>query len=88
MEIIIIIIINLLVSCLDVLLPVITRLVNSSLTCGHFPDVWKEALVTLELKSTNGPPSEFTNLRPISNLQFISKFVELAVFEQLNTRMI
>ena len=42
---------SLLVSCLDVLLPVITRLVNSSLTCGHFPDVWKEALVTPLLKS-------------------------------------
>ena len=34
------------VLCLDVLLPVISRIVNLSLSCGHFPDEWKEALVT------------------------------------------
>ena len=28
----------LVVSCLDVLLPVITRMINCSLTSGHFPD--------------------------------------------------
>ena len=32
------------VSPLDVLLPVITKLVNASLTTAHFPTKWKEAI--------------------------------------------
>ena len=36
---------SLVVGCLDVLLPVITRIVNSSLFSGYFPTEWKEALV-------------------------------------------
>ena len=32
--------------------------------------------------------SEFSNLRPISNLQFISKLTERAVFDQLQTHML
>ena len=35
---------------LDVLLPVITRMVNASLSTGHFPDKWKEAVVSPLLK--------------------------------------
>ena len=35
----------LVVKCLDVLLPVITKIVNLSLQSGHFPSAWKEALV-------------------------------------------
>ena len=55
---------SLVVSCLDVLLPVITRIINSSLTSGEFPDCWKEALVSHLLKKS-GVLSEFTNLRPV-----------------------
>ena len=36
---------SLVVGCPDVLLPVISRIVNLSLSCRHFPDEWKEALV-------------------------------------------
>ena len=32
--------------------------------------------------------SEFSNFRPISNLQFISKLTERAVFDQLQTHML
>ena len=78
---------TLVVSCLDELLPVITCMVNSSLTCGYFPDSWKKALVAPLLKKT-GLVSEFTNLRPVTNLQFISKLTECAVFEQTHSHMI
>ena len=77
----------LVVSCLDVLLPVITTIVNSSLLHGHFPSSWKEAIVTPILKNPS-LTSEFSNLRPISNLQFISKLTERAVFDQLQTHML
>ena len=65
----------LVVSCLDILLPVITTIVNSSLLNGHFPPNWKEAIVTPILKNPS-LTSDFSNLRPISNLQFISKLTE------------
>ena len=52
---------SLVVSCLDVLLPVITRIINCSLTSGEFPGCGKEALVFRLLKTT-GVFSEFTNL--------------------------
>ena len=35
---------------LDVLLPVITKLVNTSLTTAHFPTEWKQAIVNPLLK--------------------------------------
>ena len=54
--------------CLDLLLPVITHLINSSLTAGYFPSAWKEALITPLLKKAVLEPL-FSNLRPIS-LQF------------------
>ena len=40
----------LVVKCLDVLLPVITRIINLSLASGQFTDEWKEALVSPSLK--------------------------------------
>ena len=49
---------SLVVSCLDVLLPVITRIINCSRTSGEFPDCWKEALVSPLLKKS-GVLSEF-----------------------------
>ena len=42
---------SLVVSCLDVLLPVITRMVNSSLTTRHFPNDWEKVLVRPLLRS-------------------------------------
>ena len=68
--------------CLDVLLPVITEIINSSLVHGYFVQVWKEALVKLLLKKA-GLAAVFSNLRPISNLRFISKLTERAVYNQI-----
>ena len=74
------------VCCLDVLLPVITRKINCSLTSGEFHDCWKEALVSPLLKKY-GVLSEFTNLRPVSNLQYVSKLTERAVFDQTHAHL-
>ena len=67
--------------CLEVLLPVITKIINSSLVHGYFPQVWKEALVKPLLKKA-GLATDFNNLCPISNLKFISKLAEQAVYNQ------
>ena len=77
---------SLVVGCLDVLLPVIRRTVNSSLFLAYFPGEWKEALVNPLLKKT-GLDSVFKNLRPMSNLQFLSKLTERAVFDQKYNHM-
>ena len=72
--------------CLDVLLPVITKIINLSLETGIFPEDWKEALVCPLLKKDN-LDLIFENYRPISNLHFISKLTEKAVCDQLHSHM-
>ena len=56
-------------------------MVNSSLSSGYFPAVWKEALVNRILKKAGLDPV-FKNLRPVSNLHFLSKLTERAGFDQ------
>ena len=73
---------SLVVGCLDVLLSVITRIVNLSLSSGYFLAEWKEALVCPLLMKAGLYPV-FKNLRPVSNLQFLSKLTERAVFDQI-----
>ena len=65
----------------------ITVIVNQSLQSGVFPDVWKEVLVTPTLKKC-GSELAFKNFRPISNLQFVSKLVERAAADQLQSHLV
>ena len=73
--------------CLDELVPLLTVIINQSLQSGVFPDVWKEALVTPTLKKC-GSDLAFKNFRPISNLQFVSKLVERAAADQLQSHLV
>ena len=68
------------------LLPVISSIINMSFQQELFPDVWKEAIVRPLLRKP-GQDSSFTNLRPISNLTFLSKRTERAAFNQLHPHM-
>ena len=61
-------------------------MVNISLESGHFPLAWKEALVRPILKK-NGLDTVLKNYRPVSNLSFISKVTERAVFLQIDDQM-
>ena len=49
--------------------------------------MWKEALVTPTLKKC-GSDLAFRKFRPISNLQFVSKLVERAAADQLQSHLI
>ena len=60
-------------------------MINSSLLGGHFPKVWKEALIDPRYKKA--AINDFTNLRPVSNLQYVSKLVERAVFDQVHAHL-
>ncbi|XP_068704548.1 uncharacterized protein [Montipora foliosa] len=75
---------SLLLKCLDSFLPTLVRIINLSLSKGVFPDSLKVAKVTPILKKANADHEVFSNFRPVSNLQFLSKLIEKAVAYQLN----
>ena len=77
---------SLVIDCIDVLLPIITKMINLSLESGLFADDWKCALV-LPLLKKPGLDLLYKNYRPVSNLQYVSKLTEKAVFEQIHTHM-
>ena len=54
----------------------IAKLANMSFQEGCFPQSFKTALVTPLIKKPNLDPSNFSNYRPISNLNNMSKIVE------------
>ena len=70
---------------LHVLLPVLTLMVNSSLTSSVMPDTFKQSLVKPLLKKPSLPQDELKNYRPVSNLTFMSKIVEKAVRNHLTS---
>ena len=69
--------------CLDVLLPYITSVFNSSLTSGVFPTIFKSAIVRPTLKKPSLDSECLHNYRPISTLPFLSKILEKIVLSQL-----
>ena len=69
-------------SCLDVLAPPITEMVNLSLLSGHVPENWRTAVVFPLLKKP-GLDLVYKNFRPVSNLPFITKVVGKAALQQL-----
>ena len=75
----------LLKSCIDVLLPTMTTIINASLEQGVFPMKWKESLLRPLIKKMSLDRDEFNNFRPISNLAFLSKTLEKIVASQLDT---
>ena len=69
--------------CADELCPVITRIVNASLTEGLFPEAYKDSTLRPLLKKTGLDADELNNYRPIANLTFVSKLLEKVVASQL-----
>ena len=67
--------------CIKSLCPVITHIVNSSLTSHVVPDSWKLALVHPIQKTPKS--TDVSNFRPISILPTIAKITERVVYEQL-----
>lgn len=63
---------KLLKSVFDVIGPFILKLINTSLSSGCVPDVFKHAVVQPLLKKHGLDPSVLSNYRPISKLPFLS----------------
>ena len=63
-------------------LPALTYIINTSLTTGAVPKIWKTAKITPIPK--NSKPSNVSDLRPISILPIASKILEKIVLTQVN----
>ena len=63
--------------------PIVTNIVNLSMSSGIFPDVLKMAHIKPLLKSPTLDTEDLLSYRPVSNLSFVSKVVETAMNSQL-----
>ena len=72
---------------MDALIPLITNIINSSLSSGLVPAALKEAVVKPLLKKPNLDVNVLKNYRPVSNLPFISKLLEKVVLQQLQSHL-
>ena len=68
---------------LDELLPFITRMCNQSLLEGRLPLSQRHAIITPIVKKPGLDCEDVRNYRPISNLTYMSKFVERLVCKQV-----
>ena len=60
----------------------LTRIINSSISSGIFPEEWKEAIISPILKK--GDPTKKENYRPVSCLPVAAKVLEMIVNEQVS----
>jgi len=75
-----------LVKALKLTMPrIFVKLVNSSITTGIFPSSEKHAITTPVIKKTGSDITQLSNYCPISNLSFISKFIERMIASQLTS---
>uniref|UniRef100_A0A8C7IIF3 Reverse transcriptase domain-containing protein n=1 Tax=Oncorhynchus kisutch TaxID=8019 RepID=A0A8C7IIF3_ONCKI len=74
---------KLLKELLPVLGPPMLNIINGSLSTGCVPNSLKVAVIKPLLKKPNLDPENIKNYRPISNLPFLSKYLEKAVAQQL-----
>ncbi|XP_030249301.1 uncharacterized protein LOC115567150 [Sparus aurata] len=74
-------------ACLPSLVPLISAIIHSSLSTGTVPTPFKTAAISPILKKPSADPTNFNNLRPISNLPFISKILEKTVATQLHSHL-
>ena len=72
----------LLKQCLDQVAPVLTVIVNISLSCADFTPELKRAFVTPLIKKLILDGEIFKNYRPVSNLSFVSKLIKRIVCVQ------
>ena len=72
---------------LDAVLPILTSIINCSLSTSHVPADFKKALLKPLIKKAMLDPEIMKNYRPVSNLDFISKLLERVVAKQLENHL-
>ena len=71
---------------IDILLPVLKKLVNMSLQQGSIDGI-KESILDPLLKKLSLDIDEYKNFRPVNNLMFLSKLIERAAGNQMDEHM-
>ena len=71
-------------SVLSSLLPQLCQIVNISIQSGSFPSSLKTVVIKPLLKKSSLDATVLNNYRPISNLPFLGKVLEKAVYQQLS----
>ena len=74
-------------SCIDSLIPIITRIINASMATAVFPPQFKTASVVPVLKKPELATDELANYRPVSNLPYLGKITEKVVVRQFKEYM-
>ena len=77
----------LLKSCLHELLPILTKIVNTSIETAHVPAAFKSAHVKPLLKKPDLDQNILKNYRPVSNLPFVSKILEKVVSSRMEDHL-
>ena len=72
---------------MNVLLPILTQLINMSFEQGVMPGDLKKALIIPLLKKLGLDPEILKNFRPVSNLPFLSKLIERVSAKRLLDHM-
>ena len=70
--------------CIDVLSPILTHIVNTSLRNHIFPSSLKHATITPIIKDSDEDSEQYSNYRPISNTSFVAKLLEKSALQQIN----
>lgn len=65
--------------CVGMLLPVLTKMIIMSIETATVPVQLREAMIRPKLKKESLDHEVYANIRPISNLRFISKIIEKAL---------
>ena len=73
---------SVLYDCLDEIIPIVTSIMNKSLSSGIVPHCFKHAPVKPLLKKVCLDPNSLKHYRPVSNLPFLSKVLERIVLKQ------
>lgn len=68
---------------LNELLPVMTTIINHSLTSGLFPSCLRHAFIKPLLKSAKLDVDDLASFRPVSNLPYLGKLIERAAVNQI-----
>ena len=74
--------------CLDHVLPIITAIINKSLSESLVPSSFKKSLLRPLLKKPGLDKEILKNYRPISNLPFLSKILEKIVLSRIKEHLV
>ena len=74
-------------SCVPSLLPIITKIINTSLLYGVFPETFKQSIIIPVLKKPTLDSNVLKSYRLISNIKFIGKVIEKAASCQVTSHV-